>query len=272
MIVSVVTPTFNAIDYLDQCIRSVQAQASERVTVEHIVIDGGSTDGSVELARSLGATVMEGKDDGAFDAAHKATVASSGELVGYLGADDLLLPGALDAVVERYEQERRPWLVGGFRWIDGNGKSLGDIAPPPRWMTGRMMASLGWCCINHMATYVTREFYDRLGGFDRSYRYAGDYDFFCKALDTAPWSAVPRTVACFRRHGGNLTMSLSPRQIEEGRQVEERYASPSARVRMVERQMLRFYLNGRNPTWALRKQLDNLRAADPKTPADSPSH
>lgn len=272
MIITVVTPTFDAIDYLDECIRSVQRQQSAHVTVEHIVIDGGSTDGTVELARSTGTRVLQGKDDGVFDAVNKATARSSGELVGFLGADDLLLPGALDAVVRRYEQDRRPWLVGGFRWIDGKGRSIGDIAPPPRWMSGQMMASLGWCCINHMATYVTREFYDELGGFDPAFRYAGDYDLLCKALNQAPWSRVPETVACFRRHGANLSMSNSQRQDDEVRLVEQRYASASRHVRALEKQTLRVYLNARNPTWAIRKQIENLRSRRQDASADPSSH
>src|SRR6185437_11662219 len=144
MLVTVVTPTLNAIAYLEACIRSVQSQAGPNVTVEHIVADGGSTDGTVELARSMGVTVLEGKDGGLYEADNKATLAAKGELIGYLGSDDLLLPGALEAVVKTYERDRRPWVVGGLRWIDAEGRSLGDLAAPPRWMTRHMLAALGW--------------------------------------------------------------------------------------------------------------------------------
>lgn len=272
MIVTVVTPTFNAIRYLDECIQSARRQESPHVAIEHIVVDGGSSDGTVELARSRGTIVLQGTDDGVFDAARKGIAKSSGELVGFLGADDLLLPGALDVVVRHYERDRLPWLVGGFRWIDGEGRSLGDIATPPRWMSQRMMAALGWCCINHMATYVTRQFYEDLGGFDTSFRFAGDYDFFCRALGRAPRSRMPQTIACFRRHGANLTMSNTSRQLDEDRLVAERYASPSRLVRALDRQTLRLYLNARNPTWAIRKQVGALRSQHQNAPADSSSH
>jgi glycosyltransferase involved in cell wall biosynthesis len=269
MLVTVVTPTLNAIAYLDECIRSVDCQAGPNVTVEHIVVDGGSTDGTVELAREKGATVLQGTDSGLYDADNKATAASSGELIGYLGADDLLLPGALDAVVRAYQREHRPWVVGGLRWLDGEGRSLGEIAAPPRWMSQHMMAALGWCCVGQQATYVTRQLFDDLGGFDTTFKVAGDYDFYCKALAGAPWSRVAQTLACFRRHGANLSMGSGFGEFNEYDVILERHARSSHVARAVERQTLRGYLNLRNPTWAIRKKLGASRSARPSAPAGS---
>ena len=268
MIVTVVTPTFNAVHYLDECMQSVAAQTGAGLTVEHIVVDGGSSDGTVDLARTRASKVLEGPDDGVYDADNKGAAASSGELIGFLGSDDLLLPGALAAVVRRFEADRRPLLVGGLRWIDAEGKSLGDIAPPPPWMTRNMMAALGWCYMGHMATFVTRELFDDIGGFDTAFKIAGDYDFLCKALARAPWSRVPETIACFRRTGANLSMS-SPRQSDEYRMVAERHASRSPVVRAFERQSLRLYANARNPRWAIRKQVDAFRSPGADAAADS---
>ena len=66
--ITVVTPSLNGIRYFNECIESVRAQQSNHVDVEHIIVDGGSTNGTVELARQRGCTVMVGKDDGLFDA------------------------------------------------------------------------------------------------------------------------------------------------------------------------------------------------------------
>jgi glycosyltransferase involved in cell wall biosynthesis len=269
MLVTVVTPTLNAIEYLDECLRSVARQTGPNVTVEHIVVDGGSSDGTAEFARSHGATVLEGTDSGLYDADNKGTAASSGELIGFLGADDLLLPGALETVVRVYERERRPWIVGGLRWVNGEGRSLGEIAAPPNWMSGSMMAALGWCCTGQQATYVTRQLFDDLGGFDISFKVYGDYDFYCKALAEAPWSRVTQTLACFRRHGANLSMGTVPRIYDEYHEILDRYGRTSQVARAVERQTLRGYLNVRNPTWAIRKKLGVSRSARPSTPAGS---
>jgi glycosyltransferase involved in cell wall biosynthesis len=259
VLVTVVTPTFNAVRYLEACIHSVQAQAGPRVEVEHILADGGSTDGTVELARSLGVTVLEAPDEGLYDADNKGAAASSGELLGFLGADDLLLPGALDAVVRCYESERRPMIVGGVRWIDGDGRSLGKLRPPPPWMNARMLADLGWCYIHQMATYVSRDLYDELGRFEISLTVASDYDFFCKALEHAPWSRVNRELACFRRHGSNMSMT-SPRAADDYRVIADRHAASSVLVRNLDKWALKLWANGRNPGWAIGKKVTAYRA------------
>src|SRR5664280_1283777 len=104
MIVSVVTPTLNAARFLKGCLESVRRNAAPGLSVEHVVVDGGSTDGTVQLAESYGARIMSGKDTGIFDAINKGSFASSGELVGFLGADDLLLDGALDYLATKYRK------------------------------------------------------------------------------------------------------------------------------------------------------------------------
>ena len=130
MKVTVVTPSLNGMRYLDECIASVKIQRSENVDVEHMIVDGGSTDGTVEFARQQGCTVMTGKDDGIFDAINKGSFAAQGELLGFLGCDDILLPGALEQVVQTYEPSGRRWVVVGIRWLDGRGTPRGDRAAP----------------------------------------------------------------------------------------------------------------------------------------------
>ena len=85
MIVTVVTPTLNGVRHLRECIESARRNKSRGIEVEHVIVDGGSTDGTVELARSYGLRVMQGKDKGIFDAINKGSFASSGELLGFFG-------------------------------------------------------------------------------------------------------------------------------------------------------------------------------------------
>jgi hypothetical protein len=132
-----------------------------------------------------------------------------------------------------------------------------------------MLAALGWCCISQQACYTTRELFDQIGGFDTSFKIAGDYDFYCAALDRAPWSRVPQTLACFRRHGTNLSMSGSELHRREDRMIKERHSPQSSFLRLVEGQTLRVYLNARNPTWAVRKKLGAWRSPRSDAPADS---
>src|ERR1700712_3138233 len=109
MIVSIVTPTLNASEFIEDCIQSVKRNSSREVDIEHVIVDAGSTDGTVEIAQKNGLTVLQGKDKGIFDAINKGSYASSGDLLGFLGADDLLLDGAMDALHRNYEKGRDRW-------------------------------------------------------------------------------------------------------------------------------------------------------------------
>jgi glycosyltransferase involved in cell wall biosynthesis len=259
LLISVVTPTLNAIRYLRDCIESIELQESADVHVEHIVVDGGSSDGTVELARSAGCTVMTGKDEGIFDAINKGSFNSHGVLIGFLGADDILLPGALDTVAVHYRRDGRRWLSGGGRWLDGDGRSRGDIAAPPPWITAPMLASLGWNCISHPATYVHRELFEELGGFDKRFRYFGDYDFVLRALAREPFCRVNRKLFSTRRHGANASMQQTPVHWAETKEIMQRYGPSSRWKQLMYRYQLKVWANAASPGWYLHKRIDRFR-------------
>ena len=122
--------------------------------------------------------------------------------------------------MQTYERSGRRWVVGGIRWLDGRGTPRGDVAAPPSWITMPMLASLGWCCIPHQATYVNSEMFHELGGFRKELKYAGDYELFLRALAIEPFARIGRTLACFRRHGDNQSMSITPEHRAESDALE----------------------------------------------------
>jgi len=260
MIMTIVTPTLNAVDYLKECIESARRNATRDIEIEHVIVDGGSSDGTVELARGYGLRVMQGKDSGIFDAINKGSFNSSGELLGFLGADDVMLPGAAAAVVDTYRRSRRRWVVGAIRWIDSGGHSLGGLAAPPNWMTPTMLVCLGWNPIMHMATYFSRTFFEELGGFDISYRDAGDYDMFCRALQKEPYGRIDRPIACFRRTGVNNSAIHGSRTTAECARIFAQHGPSSQAERLFWRLALKTYFNLGNPDWFLSKMADSTRA------------
>jgi glycosyltransferase involved in cell wall biosynthesis len=253
MIVTVVTPTLNGIDYLRECIDSARRNGSHDIEIEHVIVDGGSTDGTVELAESCGLRVLRGKDSGIFDAINKGSFNSSGELLGFLGADDVMMDGAMQAVVRAYQGSGRRWVVGGIRWIDEHGRSLGMLAAPPSWMTPRMHVCLGWNPIMHMATYFSREFFTELGGFNIDYKDSGDYEMFARALSRSPYARLARPVACFRRTGLNNSAVNMERTDRENRAVRSQFGPPSQLERWLWQYALKAWVNLTNPQWLLHK-------------------
>lgn len=259
MIVTIVTPTLNAAEYLKECIESARRNATREIEIEHVIADGGSTDGTVELARSYGLRVLQGKDKGIFDAINKGSFDSSGELLGFLGADDVMLEGGAAAVVQAYRASGRRWVVGGIKWTDAKGRSLGSLAAPPNWMTPKMLISLGWNPIMHMGTYFSRGFFKELGGFDISYRDAGDYEMFCRALTRAPYGRIDRPIACFRRTGMNNSAIHGARSTAEWARILAEHGPASNAQRVLWRFLLKAYFNLGNPDWLLAKMADSTK-------------
>jgi hypothetical protein len=86
---------------------------------------------------------MTGKDRCTFDPISKSSFNSTDGLIGFLGANDVIPPSGVQAVVDGYRRSGRRWVVDGIRWITERGRSLGELAASPVWMTPRMLASLG---------------------------------------------------------------------------------------------------------------------------------
>jgi len=261
MLVTIVTPTFNAVEFLRPCLESVRASAEPDVQVDHVICDGGSTDGTVEIARAFGARVVAEKDEGIFDAINKGSWNSSGELLGFLGGDDVMLPGAMRRVADAYVDSGRRWVVGGIEWIDDRDRHLGGLAAPPSWMTPRMLACLGWNPVMHMATYFSREFFNELGGFDLTYRYSSDYDMMLRAMSIAPYARISHPLACFRRTGANASVTGGQRMKAENATIRDRLGPKSSLEGWMWAFGTRAWFNVRNPRWFINKTNQRLRIA-----------
>ena len=215
MIVTVVTPALNGMRWLPECIDSTQHQAGPDIEVEHIVVDGGSSDGTPDYAASRGCTVLTREEPSIAYAINKGAFSSSGELIGFLGCDDILLPGALDAVAGHYRRDGRRWLVGGVRWLDERGASRGEIQAPPSWVNAPVLASLGWNCIAPMSTFVRRSFFEELGGFDSTFAHAMTMSSLSGPSRREPFARVARTLSA--RAGDTRRHEHGPQRRASGR-------------------------------------------------------
>lgn len=250
--VTIVTPTLNAAEYLDDCLRSIELQRAD-LDVEHIVVDDGSTDSTVERAIESGAKVIEGPHAGLYAAMNQGLALATSEYVGVLNGDDYLYPRAIVALVNAMQHRGRPWAIGRLRWVDGPGRSLGEMAPPPSRASSKVLASLGWNWMYHQTTYMRTDFWQRLGGFDTKYKVNADFELLLRARQQSPFVSVNRLTAAFRRHGANLSLT-GPTSYLENEEIKHAFGFSSTAARATGRLSTRVYINARNPRWSLTKR------------------
>ena len=190
---SIVTICWNARTTLERTLQSVTEQKGP--AFEYIVIDGGSTDDTVDLLRAWSDRITHwvSEPDGGISAAfNKGLRLCRGEWIGTINADDWYEPGALAAVVALPESVEI--ACGHMRYWDDDQPATVFAADPtrlPREMT-----------INHQATFVRRRVYERLGYFREDYQYAMDYELFLRFyLGGASFVEVDRILANMRYHG-----------------------------------------------------------------------
>jgi glycosyltransferase involved in cell wall biosynthesis len=259
MIVSIVTPVLNGGSYFRECIESVKQAAKSQIGIEHLIMDGGSKDGSVELAEAAGLRVLKEPETGLTGRLNVGYRAARGELIALLGADDVLLPGAVEAVIEAYRRTGRRWLVGHVRWITAQGRILGDFRAPPPWMTVAQHVALDWNVISPLATYMDREFFRELGGFDERYSVAADFDLFARALCRQPIERVSRPLACWRRHGQNHSAVHKELARREVRAIRESLDLSNGPGRFFQRYAMKAWCHLSNPGWSASKMTERAR-------------
>jgi glycosyltransferase involved in cell wall biosynthesis len=253
----VVTPTLNAERYLAQTLDSIWSQASDRVEVDHVIVDGGSRDSTLEIAGRYPSRVVVSTDDqGMYDAINRGMGQVGGVIVGYINADDEIAPGAFEAVAQSFERHpAEQWVCGRMEYIDGDGAVLGawtPVRPGPEGYIG-----IGWSCIPQQTVWVRRSFLERVGPFDISFKNCGDYDWYIRALKLAPPMILGQTLGRFRLHGAQL--SFDPEAMgREARMVQDRHGGRSL-SRYLRGRLLSLRLNARNPRWLVAKKTGRIK-------------
>lgn len=173
--ISVVTATLNCVKTLPDCLASVAQQNYSNL--EYIIVDGGSTDGTVELIYEHINRIDIFKsecDEGIYDALNKGIKLASGDVVGFLHADDTYGSNDVLSKIEKAFQDPSVCAVfGDLEYVSSNDKSkvirrwAGEPFRPRLLYWGWMPA--------HPTLYVRREWYEKIGGFDSRYRISGDY-------------------------------------------------------------------------------------------------
>jgi glycosyltransferase involved in cell wall biosynthesis len=228
VLITVITPSFNARATIEQTLASVRAQ--DHPDVEHLVVDGGSTDGTVDVLRAAqGVRWISEPDRGLAHAMNKGIAMATGEVVGELNADDVYLPGALEAVAAGFAA--RPgaeWLTGRCPIIDAGGR---EIRRPVTAYKNALLRrySLGLYLTHNFvsapATFFRTDVLREIGGFDERYRISVDYDLQLKLARRGDPMVLDRDLAEFRMAEGSLSMSGFERQFAEHAEQARRHGA-----------------------------------------------
>ena len=204
---TVVTSSFNQARYLEETIQSVQAQG--RDDVEHLVLDGGSTDGSVEILRRHDRSLawwVSAPDNGQPAAWNAGARRARGAIVGFLNSDDLYLPGGL-MEMERLARAApdAEWLVGGTNYFGEGSRALSYPGVAPASAADVLYFAAYAPQPGH---FFRRSLIERVGEFDETLQFSFDLDFFVRcALAGARAAATSQVVAAFRFHGESKSIS-----------------------------------------------------------------
>jgi glycosyltransferase involved in cell wall biosynthesis len=198
--ITIVTPTLNAALYLEQCLTSIQVQGC--ADLEHLVVDGGSTDATEQIIRASTAHWLPLPGLRQSAAINAGLRAASGEIVAWLNADDLYEPGALRYVQERFAADPQlDVLLGDCMVIDEYGKSLSRLSPGP-YDFDRLLRHGN--SIGQPAVFLRRRVFQQVGYLDEALDLGMDYDLWLRLRNTRT-TYVPRVLASFRWHTGSKT-------------------------------------------------------------------
>ena len=178
-LVSIVTICLNSVSAIRYAIESVLGQ--QYPNVEYIVIDGGSSDGTLSIVneyRDRITMIISERDDGIADAFNKGLRIASGELIGFLNADDVYLQGSLSNFVDRYIRSGRTVdLLYGDAICVQKGHPMYIVQALPL-----AEANILTPFICHQSILAKRSLFDAVGGFNKKYRYGMDYDWVLRSL------------------------------------------------------------------------------------------
>lgn len=224
-LVSIVTPSFNQAAFLEETIRSVLAQ--DYPNLEYVVIDGGSTDGSVDIIRKYAdrlAYWVSEPDGGQAEAINKGLARCTGQVFNWLNSDDVLAPGAVQAVARVWQETREPRIVYGLaKYVDQDGHDLGYCPAQCPALTPERVLQVGKYLLIQPAAFVPLAQVRTIGGLNVQLHYALDFDLYTRLH--LPLVHVPSVFAFYRLHKDSKTVAGSLRFVDEVASVLQQAAS-----------------------------------------------
>ncbi len=275
--VSVVVPSFNQGTFIGQTVDSILSQ--DFADLECLVMDGGSTDDTLDALHRYDddprLVWVSEPDRGQSNAINKGLTRAQGQYLSYLNSDDLLMPGAVSAVVAYFEAHPDVDIIeGDLSFIDANGATIGRLPGRP-FVLSELLS--GRHRFNQAGAFWRSNLTQRIGLMDESLHYTMDHDYWARAaLAGATIAYVPGVRAAFRFHDDSKTVSQTDGFLSDWEallsRLEQEHAGDPAFVRMIEqsrtasawRNAVHFWREGKLDS--VRPQLWRVVARHPSLP------
>ena len=210
---SIITPNYNGSEYIEECIKSVLRQ---KVDFEHIVIDGASTDSSLEILKKYPhLKIISEQDDGMYDAINKGISISKGDYIAYLNCDDRYTDGALSIVLKLFKKhEDIDYVYGNCRFINYLEQEIYIYRVPP--LFDSLIANVTVIPWAQPSVFYKKRVFDSLGVFSSKYSLASDYHFMKKViLSKFKGRKVKIVLSSFMKRDDALSVKNSDDMIDE---------------------------------------------------------
>lgn len=230
MKISVITVTLNAERFLKECLESVSAQGES--LYEHIIVDGGSSDSTIEIIKKHAESDSRVRwisepDGGISDAMNKGVKLASGDIITHLNSDDFYPHSqVLSTVLDYFAMNpTEKWLTAGATFVAGNGSFIRDIKVR-RYSFRRLMRGN---ILLHPSTFIGRDIFNAVGGFDLSLSFCMDYDLFLRLESITKPLVVDKQLSCFRVYSGSRSVVNAEQAYKEEFQVRMKYLRRTGR-------------------------------------------
>jgi FkbM family methyltransferase len=219
MKISIITPSYNQAPFIERTILSVLNQ--NYPDLEYIVMDGGSTDGTVEILKKYSDRILwkSEKDNGQSDAINKGIKIATGDIIAYLNSDDTYGPDALAAIAQFFKKNpTQKWAYGKCRIIDAKDR---EIRKPITFYKNFLLKKYSYAkllsenFISQPATFWKREIHEEIGYFNESEHYCMDYEFWLRIGQKYPAGIIDAYLANFRYYPNSKSGEVNKKQFQD---------------------------------------------------------